>query len=119
MARSGLDTKFYRPLGRVGFVERHERSVLLGVGEEKFRVDVIRADVLRLKLSRARVFDEKPTFAACFAEPHAADFELFEHDDRLELVTSALRLVIYKQDFGLDLYRSDGSIVFEDARDGR
>ncbi len=119
MARTQLDTKHHRPLGRVTFVERHERGLLLGVGEEKFRVDVIRADLVRLKLSRGRVFDEKPTFAACFSEPASAEFELVEHDDRLELVTTALRLVVYKQSFGLDAYRSDGSTIFEDARDAQ
>ncbi|HVJ22088.1 MAG TPA: glycoside hydrolase family 31 protein [Polyangiaceae bacterium] len=119
MARTQLDTKHYRSLGAVTFVERHERGVLLGVGEEKFRVDVIRADLVRLKLSRGRVFDEQPTFAACFDEPASAEFELCEHDDRLELTTTALRLVVYKQAFGVDAYRSDGSTIFEDARDSR
>ena len=32
---------------------------------ERLRIDVVRADVVRIKISRGGVFDESPTFAVC------------------------------------------------------
>lgn len=98
-------------------LERIERGLLLSLGAERFRVEVIRADLLRLKISRAGQFDETPTFAADFVLPLAVDFQIAEGVDTITLRTSALELVVSRDCFGLSLYRADGSVVFEDAVD--
>ncbi len=117
MGFAPINPKHFVPLGPVKFVERSERGLLLAVGEEKVRIEVIRADLVRIKLSRGKKFDETPTFAACFAMPAAPRFEVAESESTLELVTTALRVVISKRPFALDAYRTDGSVIFEDVRD--
>lgn len=121
MATRSIDPKYHVGLGAVTAFEQSERGLLLTVGEEKFRVDVIRADLLRLKISRAAKFDETPTFAASFEMPAPVPFQVHEDVDVIKLETSRLELVIWRAAFGLAVYRSDGSAVFEDAAglDGR
>jgi alpha-glucosidase len=119
--RASINPKYHVGLGAVSALEQSERGLLLSVGEEKFRVDVIRADVLRMKISRSGKFDEAPTFAAAFSMPAPVPFQVTENADVITLETSRMKLVIWRAAFGLAAYRSDGSVVFEDASgpDGR
>ncbi|HET7542382.1 MAG TPA: glycoside hydrolase family 31 protein [Polyangiaceae bacterium] len=121
MATRSINPKYHVGLGAVTALERSERGLLLHVGEEKFRVDVIRADLFRLKISRAGQFDEAPTYAAAFSMPAPVPFQVHEAGDVITLETSRLKLVIWRAAFGLAAYRTDGSAVFEDAAglDGR
>ncbi|HKO50866.1 MAG TPA: TIM-barrel domain-containing protein [Polyangiaceae bacterium] len=118
---ASINPKYHVGLGAVTALERTERGLLLSVGEEKFRVDVIRADLLRLKISRSGKFDEPPTFAAAFCMPAPVQFQLTEGAEVITLETSRLKLVIWRAAFGMAAYRTDGSVVFEDASgpDGR
>ena len=118
MARANINPKYHVGLGAVTSFERIERGLLLGVGEEKFRAEVIRADVLRLKISRAGKFDEAPTYAADFELPAASgiQFHVTERGDSITLETAQLKLVVSRAPFGLAVYRTDGSAVFEDAK---
>jgi alpha-glucosidase len=117
MTHKCLDLKHFQALGQVNFVERTARGVLISVGDEKLRIDVIRPDLVRLKISRGRLFDEQPTFAASFDMPEPPRFEVAEGADSLELITSALRITVDKQKFALSAHRTDGTTIFEDAKD--
>jgi alpha-glucosidase len=112
-----MEASRFSPLGDVVFVEKTASGVLLGVGEEKFRADVLRPDLLRLKISQAGRFDESPTFAASFRAPEAPEFRLIETEESITLYTAEIRLAISKRPFAVDAYRSDGSVIFEDHRD--
>jgi len=117
MARASIKCTDFAPLGCVDWIERTERGLLLGVGEEKARVDVLLADVVRLKISQGGVFDESPTFAACFEMPARVAFEVEDSPEEVVLRTSRVRLRISKKPFAMDAYREDGSVIFEDERD--
>jgi alpha-glucosidase len=117
MVRSIIEAKHFALLGNVCSATRSERGLLLQIGEERLRVDVLRPDILRLKISQAGKFDENPTFAASFAMPAAVPFEIDETEQALTLTTECLRLVISTKPFGLDAYRRDGSVIFQDDRD--
>ncbi|HMJ54684.1 MAG TPA: glycoside hydrolase family 31 protein [Polyangiaceae bacterium] len=117
MVRSIIEAKHFALLGNVSSATRSERGLLLQIGEERLRVDVLRPDILRLKISQAGKFDENPTFAASFAMPAAVPFEIDETEQALTLTTECLRLVISTKPFGLDAYRRDGSVIFQDDRD--
>ena len=58
-----IDTSGYRRFERVDEVEETERGVLATLHGEQVRVDVIRPDVVRFKISRGGAFDETPTFS--------------------------------------------------------
>ncbi|HEX3775828.1 MAG TPA: glycoside hydrolase family 31 protein [Polyangiaceae bacterium] len=115
MARAVINSKYHVGLGAVTSLEKIERGLLLRVGDEQFRAEVIRADILRLKISQHGKFDEAPTFAADFAMPAPVPFEVTESADAITLETAELSLVITKSSFGLAVFRADGSVVFEDA----
>jgi alpha-glucosidase len=112
-----MEDSRFSSLGDVAFVERTTHGVLVGVGEEKFRADVLRPDLLRLKISQAGRFDEHPTFATSFLMPEPPPFRVTEGDDSVTLETAAVRLVISRRPFGIDAYRSDGTVLFEDHRE--
>ena len=117
MAQPTINCTDYVPLGSVDWIEQTERGILLGVGQEKLRVDVLFPDVLRLKISQAGAFDESPTYAACFEMPAPSPFTLSDTPEEVVLETARLRLRISKQPFAMDAYRDDGSVIFEDYRD--
>lgn len=117
MSLAETDLHYYAPLGSTSALVRSERGIVLNVGEERFRVDVIRSDVLKLAISQAGRFDEQPTFAVSATPSEPVPFEVEEGPDRVTLRTSALWLVVTKRAFGLACYRADGSVVFEDEKD--
>ena len=84
---------------------------------ERLRVDVLRDDVVRLKMSRSQRFDETPTFAVS-ADLEAAAVPAFgveETDQHVRVRTAKLVLTVYKHPFRLDAHRADGSVIFESA----
>ena len=72
-------------------------------GRERLRIDVLREDVVRIKISRGGVFDETPTLAV--VNDGGADFEV----DGTTLRTAALEVDIET----LDVRRADGTPVIE------
>ena len=117
MSSAENELRYYAPLGHASTLCRFERGIVLTVGEERFRVEVVRADVLKLAISQAGRFDEQPTFAVVSLPKEPVPFELDDHPETVTLRTSALRLVITKRVFGLAAYRTDGSVIFEDEQD--
>ena len=76
-----LPTDHFIRFEHVTSAEQTERGLLAAVHTERLRIDLVRDDVVRIKMSRGGVFDEAPTHAVCvdpLAEP--ADFR-FERDD--------------------------------------
>ena len=90
---------------------------LLGGSRPEFlRVDAIREDIVRLKISRGGVFDESPTFAV------RDDLELPDMPVTVEIAadqafvrTAALTVTVGVHPFRIDVTRADGSVVFETA----
>jgi alpha-glucosidase len=112
-----INTTHFLPLGSVRAVERTARGVVLNVGEERFRVDVLEADVMRLKISQAKSFDEEPSFAVVSKLTGSVPFEVRQEDDVITVQTEKMRLVIRRDAFHLSAYRNDGTVIFEDAKD--
>ena len=104
---------------RVGSVEETDRGLIASLHGEMLRVDVVRADVVRVKLSRGGEFDESPTFAVC-VDPPADDvrFAVERREGVVRLRTSALVVSLWLDPFRLDVHRPDGTAVVETARDG-
>jgi alpha-glucosidase len=114
---SAISTKNFLPLGKVRAVEITPDGLLLGVGDERLRVDVLRADLFRLKISQGLLFDEEPTFAVVHVPEERVQFEVLRENEAIILVTEKLKLVINREPFALSAYRADGGVIFEDAVD--
>jgi alpha-glucosidase len=117
MNKQPISTRFFIGPGSVVSIEKTDASAILTLDRgEKFRVDPIWEDVVRLKLSRGGTFDESPTFAcadASFPTPPAWHLEDFA--DRVEISTAAMTVVARKSPFGLAAWRADGSVIFTGA----
>src|SRR5829696_2718790 len=113
-----IDTKGYRRFERVDAVEETARGLLAALHGEQLRIDVIRADVVRFKISRGGAFDETPTFAVCVDPTAGAAPFTVEHDaGTVRIRTDALVVTLGLDPFRLDVHRSDGSPVVESATD--
>jgi alpha-glucosidase len=113
-----LQTDNYLRFEHVTAVEATPRGLVAEVGGEQLRIDLIRPDVVRFKISRGRVFDELPTFAVCvdpLSEP--VEFDLQPRDGEARLITAKMTVTLGLDPFRLDVHRSDGTVVVETAAD--
>ena len=113
-----LQTDNYLRFERATAVEATPHGLIAEVGGELLRIDLIRPDVVRFKISRARIFDESPTFAVCvdpLSEP--VEFTVQPRDDDVLLITSEMTVTLGLDPFRLDVHRSDGTAVIESAAD--
>jgi alpha-glucosidase len=114
-----IDLEHFSSLGPVRSVERLPRGFALEVGGERFKVEVVRTDVLRLAISRGGVWDERPTFATVFDPPTGVRWDFEVRRDRVTLGTDALELSVERDEFHFDVRRRDGTSVLRSARDAR
>ena len=112
------DTDNYIRYRTVDNVSTTEHGVLARLHGEQLRIDVVRADVVRIKISRAGRFDEAPTFAVC-VDPLAVPtpFTIDRDEGVVRLRTEALVASLWLDPFRLDVHRPDGSAVIETASD--
>ena len=111
-------TEHYLRFERVTAVQPTDRGLIAEVHGELLRVDVVRADVVRVAISRGGVFDDAPTFAVC-VDPLALDvpFEVHQDDDVVRVRTADLVVSVWLDPFRLDVHRTDGSSVAQTAQD--
>ena len=113
-----INTENYIRWERVDSVTQTTTGILAQLHHEQLKIDVVRADVLRIKISRGGTFDEAPTFAVC-VDPLAAParFQLERDEERVQLITAACTVSLGLNPFRIDIHRSDGSPVIETAQD--
>lgn len=113
-----IDLHYFQCFTKVGAVTQSTRGIQMEVDGELLRVDVIRDDVVRLKISRGGVFDEKPSFAVCAdTEAGSPPFSVHENTAKVVLKTAGMVVSIGKAPFRIDAYRADGSVIFESYED--
>lgn len=113
-----MDTTYFTRLQKISGVTQTDGGLLARLDDELLRVDVIREDILRIKISRGGVFDEEPTFAVSTDLTASAPHFSFKHEsNRVILRTPQISLIIQLHPFSLEAYRADGSTIFESARD--
>jgi alpha-glucosidase len=113
-----IDTDNFLRWRRVDSVIETPTGILAELHGEKLTIDVVRADVLRIKISRGGVFDDSPTYAVC-VDPLAgpAEFAVEPGDTVVRLITDACVASLWLDPFRIDVHRSDGSPVIETAQD--
>ena len=113
-----IDTSGYRRFERVDHVEETGRGLLATLHGERLRIDVVRPDVVRFKISRGGAFDETPTSSAAVDPLSApARFTVEHGDGAVRVRTDALVATLGLDPFRLDVHRPDGSPVVESALD--
>jgi len=113
-----LQTDNYLRFQQATAVEATPYGLIAEVGGERLRIDLIRPDLVRFKISRGREFDESPTFAVC-VDPVSdlVEFTVQPRDEEVRLVTSEMTVTLGLDPFRLDVHRSDGTAVVESAAD--
>ena len=114
-----IATESYLRFERVSDVEQTEHGLLARLHGEQLRLEIVRPDVVRIKISRGGVFEESPTFAVCvdpLDEPAA--FTVERGDAVFRLRTQDLVVSLWLDPFRIDVHRTDGSPVVEAAADG-
>ncbi|MBC7560468.1 MAG: alpha-glucosidase [Dermatophilaceae bacterium] len=113
-----MSVEHYLRFDQVSAVEATERGLLAQIHGELLRVDLVRTDVVRIKISRGGTFDESPTFAVC-VDPLGEEVEFTAEyaDEVVRLRTTDLVVSLWLDPFRLDVHRSDGSAVIETVQD--
>ncbi|MFC4555245.1 TIM-barrel domain-containing protein [Georgenia faecalis] len=113
-----VDTQYYIRFERATDAVTTPRGLRAALHGEALEVDVVRDDVVRIRISRGGTFDESPTFALC-VDPLSQDVEhTVEIDDDVARVrTSALVVSVWLDPFRIDVHRTDGSAVVESVVD--
>jgi alpha-glucosidase len=113
-----IHTDNYFRWQRVDSVIQTSTGILAELHGEQLKIDVVRPDVLRIKISRGGVFDDPPTFAVC-VDPLAApaEFRVEPGSDVVRLTTETCVASLWLDPFRIDVHRSDGSPVIETAQD--
>jgi alpha-glucosidase len=113
-----IHTDNYLRWERVDSVIETPTGILAELHGEKLKIDVVRPDVLRIKISCGGTFDESPTFAVC-VDPLAtpAEFAVESGSDAVQLTTQSCVASLWLDPFRIDVHRSDGSPVIETAQD--
>ena len=103
---------------RVDDVRETEHGLLADLHGEQLRIDLVRDDVVRWKISRGGVFDEAPTFAVPVDPLSTPVARTVEREDGVVRVrTAGLVVSLHLDPFRLDVHRPDGSPVVETAQD--
>jgi len=110
------ETGSYLRFERVTSVAETGSGLVAELHRERLRIDLIRTDLVRFKISRGGAFDESPTFAVC-VDPESVAFTTEGSGDVVRLRTSALVVSLWLDPFRLDVHRSDGSPIVETAAD--
>ena len=92
--------------------------MLAELHHERLRIDVVRDDVVRIKISRGGEFDETPTYAVCVDPLEVpTDFTVVRDDERVRVSTAACTVSLWLDPFRIDVHRADGTPVVETAQD--
>lgn len=121
-ADPSLDTRYFSRPPLADDLIRTPQGLEMRLGaDNRLRVEVLRADVLRIKIGRHGVFDEQPTCAVPPESLHVLGgdtvFSVEETPHAISLITPQMTLKISRSPFRLDAYRADGSVIFESAED--
>ena len=116
-----MNTQYFHCFTQVVAVARIARGLELEVDpdlREHLRVEVLRDDVIRLKMSRRQHFDDTPTFAVCAdLDAARADFNVEETDGHVNVRTAKMTLTVFKHPFRVEAHRADGSVIFRSHED--
>ena len=113
-----IDTRYFTRFERVSSFARTDRGITAELHGEQLRVDVLRDDLLRIKISRGGSFDEQPTFAvAADLDSATAGFSVEESDGQVRVRTARMALTLWTDPFRLAAHRADGSSIFETHTD--
>jgi len=110
-----VDIDCFAPLAAARYLARTPLGVELEAAGEKIRLEFVRVDVLRLKISRDGIFDQHPTFAVtvdCFS---SVPFKEKRAGEVLVLETEKMKAEVNLARFSLEVFRADGSVVIGSA----
>ena len=101
------------PLESVTDWRRTRRGTELTVDQEQVRLDFVKDDILRIKVSQGGEFDATPTFAVVQDEFGTPEFTVRKTARGLVLRSSALTVRVGFAPFHFDVFRADGSAVLK------
>ena len=103
------------PLARLGKIKKTKGGFIASLDGEQFRVDVLSADLIRIKVSKNGQFDEKPSHAL-ESDPVVGKekFKVSSDGGVTTLTTKSVEFRINHEPFSMVMNRrADGSRVFE------
>ncbi len=111
-----MKTQEFTPLKRVNSITKTKHGLIASVDDEFLRVDVIDAELVRIKISVGGEFDEQPTYAVAANPKLGKRFAVKTKDGVTLLFTGEMYVRIRHEPFAFDVRHKDRAI-FEPIED--
>ncbi len=115
MREKTVSPDLYIPIERASASRPIQRGVEFSIDDEKLRGEFIFPDVVRLSISSRGVFNARSTGAVIQDDPEPVRFRFRETPDTFVLESDALRVMIGRAPFSIEIIRSDGTPVMRSA----
>jgi len=108
-----MKTTFANGLGAFKSSIRSSNGINLVYENEKVRIEFLKEDLFRIKISQAGKFDENPSCSVIKIPSQKVSLKIKQDGKQIALISRELKLVINKNPFNIRAVRSDGTVVIE------
>lgn len=109
-----FNPRFFTPLQRLSRWECTSTGIRALVDDTSLAVDVLGASLVRLQIPAAGHPEEVPSHAVCAdLSSLRAPFTVDETEQDIQVRTDEMVVTITRAPFGIEVHRTDGSVVFE------
>ena len=108
-----MKTAFANGLGAFKSSARSSNEITLTYENEKIRIEFLKEDLFRLKISQAGIFEEKPSCSSAKIPSAKIPLQTSLREGQIVLASRELKVIINKNPFNIRAVRTNGTIVFE------
>jgi len=110
----GVVGHYFSPLVELTNWERTATGIAATVDDARLDLDIVDPDVLRISVSQPGLSEAPPTHVVIRdSSTWSGEFRIEGSEAEVHLVTEAMRIVVAKSPFRLEVFRTDGTAVTE------
>lgn len=104
----------YEFLGNVTAVKKESNGALLQCGRDALRIEILAADLARVRLARNGVWDDSPSYAVIKNSWPATEWQLTESPSEIIIETTELRIHIKRSPCRISFYDRQDRLINQD-----
>ncbi len=108
------ESSAYEFLGNVTAVKKESRGALLQCGRDALRIEILAADLVRVRLSRNGVWDDSPSYAVIKNSWPAVEWQLTESPAEVKIETTELKILVKRAPCRLSFYDRQDRLINQD-----
>ncbi len=104
---------FANGLGKLKSFAKSAKGIELAYENEKVRIEFLKDDLFRIKISQAGKFDEKPSCSVSRLPSSKITLQIKQDKKQIVLASGTLKVIVNKNPFNVRAVRNDGSVILE------